>query len=71
MLQLSEEKKEYLNRFLPKAQEYIESNKYYDILVDLDDAIIAHFDEDGWPDEVGMKLQNIYLEIVESNPLFS
>ncbi len=64
---VTEEQKEYLEKHIQNLNRLLIDGEINELLISIDDAIIDTFDKEGYPDEVGNRLQEIYDEIYLMN----
>ncbi len=66
-IKITNEQKEYIDKYIDNLDALLEEDEINEVLLAIDDAIISTFDKDGYPDEVGNKLQRIYDELYLTN----
>ena len=66
-IKITNDQKEYIDKYIDNLDALLEEDEINEVLLAIDDAIISTFDKDGYPDEVGNKLQRIYDELYLTN----
>jgi hypothetical protein len=67
MIKVTDEQKKALKNHIDNLEVLIESDDVNELLLAIDDAIIANMDEDDEPDASGIELQKIYDQIYNNN----
>ena len=64
---ITKEQKDYLSKYIKNLDKVLLSDDIEDLLLEIDNAIVDTFDANGNPNDVGIKLQNIYDDIYNNN----
>ena len=66
-MRITEEQKDLLQEHIEDLEQLLLSDDINDLLLEIDDAMLYTLDENGKPNEEGVKLCKIYDEIYVSN----
>lgn len=66
-IKITHDQKEYIGKHVDNLDELLKEGEINEVLIAINDAIISTFDKDGYPDETGNKLQDIYDELYLTN----
>ena len=64
---ITEKQKNFLEKYISNLDALLSSDDVNDLLLEIDDAIVDTFDDDGNPNEIGIQLQTIYDELFNNN----